>query len=393
MTGIRYQSHIYQLATGPAFAEGHGPNGVYWLAGASGQKKEVLLTRLSALLNNTQAPAQAQIAQTIEEFYDWFREAYQQAKRSECVLSDEQIVGSIGVAWLNNQGSATLYSQGTFQFYSIDNDKLSSVPAGYQQLRFRPGSLLVADPSQSDIAQKVVNEFRRGGGRWEVLSTVSYNFPVAVVHLDAAPVVADPVNPVAASVSDGHLPSLPDAEPIPDPSPIPWGRVVVLVTMLLALLAGGYYVLMPWLQSRERKEVVTEPTTIAPATDSTRGDTTVIDPDTTQQLNADDKPADRAQPTTKPGPKATTATTLPVRPQDPVQPDPADEYWTAGVEAYNKAEGLRKAGKYDEAETQYDRARGSFNRFSKLRPRDTNRAKEYQNRIYENERKRPAPGS
>ncbi|GAB4051901.1 hypothetical protein [Spirosoma litoris] len=365
MATYTYQSHRQQTTPGTAFTEGN--NGHYWLAGASGKQIEVLLKRLSDVLSKPTAPTAEQIDQTLNDYWEWFRDAYQQSKGDECPYSDDQITESVGLAWLTTQGKATLFSSGNFRFCIITNDQLLPQGQGYQQVQLSTNSLLIADPSRVDIALQVVEEYRKSENQWESITQKTYTYPVAVVQ--AVAVTQTPPDNGDKSTEK-----------------IPITALLGVLTIVAGLLVGWYYFIGPMVQQQPTSDTTTaisSTTTSTPVVvDSSKIDNPVQaqslpkpvenkiqqkDKSTSSETRPEsNKPA--TEPThVKPTPAQTQPTALrPAKQQG--QPDPAGDYLEAGHKAFAKAEKLRAAGNPDQAIQQYEVALASFNRFSALRP-------------------------
>lgn len=158
MPTFQYQLQQHSPNEGEIFRTGQA-NGRQWMATGLGAatKAPELLNRLEQWLNSTTNPTAEGFQQLLNEYLDWYRQRYYEAKNKECTLSDEEIVKSVGVVVSTTEGECTTISAGDCLFCRLTAPKwqLNPITQGFQQFQLAANDLLIIDPKRADMAMVI----------------------------------------------------------------------------------------------------------------------------------------------------------------------------------------------------------------------------------------------
>lgn len=337
MPTFQYQIQQHSPNEGEIFRTGQS-NAQKWIAlgiGATTKEPE-LLNRLEQWLNATSNPTAEGFKQILNEYLDWYRQRYYEAKGKECTLSDEGIVKSAGVVVANSTGQLTTISVGDCQFCRLTAPhwQLTVIAQGWQQVMLSPNDLLVIDPKRADMAMGIKQALKT---KKPDALTFDSPYPVAVCRA------------VAQSPT-----------PIDDIDIIKPKRSYVLLSVLLlamaGLLGGGYFY----------HEINGLWPVSADSTATTPVDSLTEMPTDTQQVVVVVPPSDTLA--DNPPPPTPTDSSMNNEIPSNDEKDKAQHFLSQANRAFNLAKAKEADGYGQEAIKLYKKAKGFYEDYLNLEP-------------------------
>ena len=225
MATFQYQLQQHSPNEGELFRTGQ-TEGLQWLAKGLGAatKAPELLNRLEAWLMATPNLTIEGFQQILNEYLDWYRQRYYEAKRQECPLSDEKIVKSVGVVVATVAGKCTAISVGDCQFSQLIAPRWQqrSIAQGFQQFELNTNDWLIIDPKRADVATGIRQALKTQTAEALVLDGP---YPVAIWRVERVDSQAVPTA---------------EEEQLPKPKPS-YVLLSLVVLAAAALLGGGYF--------------------------------------------------------------------------------------------------------------------------------------------------------
>ncbi len=346
MSNFSYQIQTHNPTNTAIFKEDANN---FWLAVGIGEltKEPELLNRLGQWLA-TNNLSQVGFEALLNDYFDWYRSQYKTKKKQDYPFSDDQIVNSIGLLWLDAQGKATVFSGGNCQFsrWKTATKTTEDIAQGWQTIQLMPNDVLIADPKRADVAKLIYKALKENPDQAVLLDGPQ---SVAIVRAVAEATVV--IAPVVAKRSY---------------------TTMLVLALVLSVLAGTGYVFKDnigqWVQHATAQpdsvQVAIDTTLVLTDTTQTITQQTITPPVQTPDSSLTNQPTKQDTITNPPKPQPNEVTTT----RPPEQDDKAQEWLSKANETFNLAKAKEADGYNSKALKLYKEAQNDYNSYMNLRP-------------------------